>query len=59
MLENGFHSIGIEIDKNAVKWGKKKGRPLFNRSLFDTRKKNFDLISIHEALDHMPCFRRY
>ena len=39
MLENGFHSIGIEIDKNAVKWGKEKGRPLFNESLFDTRKK--------------------
>ena len=54
MIENGFNSIGIEIDKNAVRWGIEKGRPLFNESLFETTKKDFDFISIHEALDHMP-----
>lgn len=54
MIEHGVNSIGIEIDRNAVQWGKKKGRPLFNESLFETAKKDFDFISIHEALDHMP-----
>lgn len=50
----GAASIGVDIDPSATDWGKQKKRPLYNESLFDSSRGPFDVVSIHEALDHMP-----
>jgi ubiquinone/menaquinone biosynthesis C-methylase UbiE len=45
---------GIEIDKNASSWGSSRGRNITNQKFSSSVFKagEFDLVSIHEALDH-------
>lgn len=45
---------GIEIDTVRANWGKEKGRPIINSpyELQSFEKDAWDIIAIHEALDH-------
>lgn len=54
--ENGWNSIGIDIDKKAIEIGKKKfGVDLRNTSLKDAKfkEKEFDVVVLSHTLEHI------
>ena len=50
----GFDAAGIDLDANAVRYAKDKGRAVFRASLEDWEHSDYDVITLSHTLEHVP-----